>query len=136
MKIIEEYPPNFGIIDLVFPHNKEHCPIFCFGNVIYNPYKVTITKDLEVHEEAHSKRQGNNPNEWWMRYLENKEFRLQEEIIAYGVQLAFINSLGIPAKIRQWKEEKLAEGLSSNLYNLGISYGEAKSKIRNYAKNI
>ncbi len=136
MKILETYPPNYDKIKLYFSSLEEGKPIFAYKDTIFNPFKVTLTKDLEIHEEVHSIRQGNEPEVWWTKYLENPSFRLEEEIMAYGTQLKFINSLNLPSKIREWKEEKMAEALSSKLYGDIISYGEAKSKIRNYARNI
>lgn len=135
MKILEDYPPNFALIKQGFPMLGKVEPIFCYGEVIYNPFKVKITPDLEVHEETHSKRQGGFPDQWWYNYLNDLNFRLEEEVIAYGEQYHFIKQ-HMKGKLLEWGLDKMSEALSSELYNLGISYGQARSKIRNYEKQL
>lgn len=130
------FPPNYEMIKLVFPNCAEYKPIFAYGDTIYNPFKIEITKDLEIHEEVHSKRQGNNPAEWWGKYLSDREFRLQEEIIAYGTQYAWVSKLDMKTEIKNWLKDQMAQALSSETYGNLLSYGEAESKIRNYAKNV
>lgn len=134
MIIKEDFPPNIEMIKIFFPHLEEYKPVFCYGDTLYNPFKAKLTIDIEVHEEVHSKQQGTDPEGWYYNYFHDIHFRLKQEIEAYGTQLQFINSLHLPSKMREWKEEKLAEGLSSPLYGSMVSYAEAKSKIRNYAK--
>lgn len=135
MKIIEDFPPNYTLIQTVFSNCEKYKALFCYGDTIYNPFKVKVTPDLEVHEQTHSKRQGNNPDEWWMKYLSNPQFRLEEEIIAYGTQYALARKVA-HRKMSDWVKEKCAQSLSGELYGNIISYGEAESKIRNYAKTV
>lgn len=134
MKIVEEYPPNYNEIFQVFPNLEEHRPIFAYGDTIYNPFKVKVTPDLEVHESTHTKQQGNSPEIWWTKYLFDKHFRLEQEIEAYGEQLRFIQGK-VGGKLYDWVKQKMAEALSGELYGNLLTYGEAESKIRNYAKN-
>lgn len=138
MKISNHPPPNYELILTTFPIAvlKKSKPIFAYGNIIYNPFNVNITKDVEIHEEVHEKQQGGNPDSWWAKYLMDKEFRLSQEIEAYGTQLAFIQKLIDSPSLANWKKEKMAEALSGELYGNLLSYGEAESKIRNYAKHL
>lgn len=136
MKIIETFPPNIEEIRKHFPNFAEHEPLFCYGDTIYNPFKTTVTKDLEIHEEVHSKQQGEFPDVWYFKYFNDIEFRLQQELEAYGTQLAWVKKQDIPGKLKDWKKEKIAQALSGSLYGNLLSYAEAESKIRNFAKTV
>ncbi len=136
MKIVESYPPNWQLIKIALPLCERSEPIFSFGGVIYNPFKRVITKDLEVHEGVHEVQQGINPTGWWNQYLTDSAFRLQEEIEAYGVQLAYFKKNANNGKLTEWLWYKMAEALSGETYGNLISLAEAKSKIRNYAKTV
>lgn len=135
MKILNKYPPNYSLIQTVFKNCEEFKSIFCYGDTVYNPFEIEVTKDLEVHEEVHQKQQGGDPDGWWMQYLTDPQFRLEQEIAAYGTQYALAFKVA-PRKISDWVKEKCAQSLSSELYGNLLSYGEAESKIRNYAKNL
>lgn len=133
MKIVKGFPPNYEIITLALNPNKD--TIFCYGDTIYNPTGRKLTPDIEHHESIHSKQQGGDPESWWNRYISNKNFRLLEEIEAYGEQYIFAKEHGVKGRLLEWALDKMAESLSSEVYGNLISYGSAKSKIRNYGKN-
>lgn len=135
MKTLEQYPPNYQIILNAFPDLEKHKPIFAYGDTIYNPFKVKVTPDLERHESTHSKQQGNFPDEWWAMYLSNLDFRLDQEIEAYGEQLIFLESIITDYKLLEWFRDKIASALSGELYGNMLNYGEAVSKLRHYVKN-
>jgi len=128
------YPPNWERIKAVLNPKEEWQPIFCYGAEIYNPFNVKITPDREVHEKVHSKQQGKNPEEWWNRYLQDKSFRLEEEVAAYGTQLVFAQKY-VRGKLLDWARDKMAESLSEH-YNLNITFNEARCKIKNSAGQI
>ena len=128
MEIKKEYPPNFNLIKTVFPY--ENGRIYCYGETIYNPSGKTIPEDIIFHESIHAKRQ-ENPEEWWNRYLTDKQFREEEELIAYANQYLFIKSV-YPAKLQKQALDELATNLSL-LYNLSITRPQAESKIRHRA---
>lgn len=137
MKIVEKFPPNYQDIVNAFGDIERHKPVFAWGDTLYNPFKVTVTPDLEAHEEAHSKRQNNFPEVWWQKYLIDPKFRLEEEIVGYGEQMLYLKTIPeMPSKLLEWFKEKTAQALSSSLYGNLCTYGEAVSKIRNYTKNI
>jgi hypothetical protein len=135
MKIIENYPPNFNKIKSVFNNTEEHRAIFSYGDTIYNPYKVEVTPDLERHEQKHSEQQGTLPEVWWDEYLNNKHFRLEQEIEAYGEQIIFLSEIITDYKLLEWFKEKIAQALSGDLYGNMLNYGQAVSKLRHYVKN-
>ena len=130
------FPPNYSLILATFPKCEELKPVFAYGDTIYNPFWVEVRKDVEKHEEVHSKRQGKDPDLWWNKYLTDRDFRLEEELIACAIQYKFLKDTLGSSKLTDWALENIATSLSGELYNLGISFGEVKSKIRNRAKVV
>jgi hypothetical protein len=104
MKIKEEFPPNYAAITAILGEVDHRKPVFCYGDTIYNPFKVEVTADLHIHEEVHCKQQGEYPDIWWNQYLSDKDFRLHQEIEAYGTQLKFIMGIPeMPSKVIEWR---------------------------------
>lgn len=131
LKISRELPPNYRTItDSLGDVGKA---LFCYGDTIYNPFNRTITPDLEIHEEVHSKQMGDNPDVWWYNYLTDSDFRLTQELQAYATQYAFVKNI-IRGQLLSWSLKKMAEALSSKAYGNLLSLGEAETKIKNYAK--
>lgn len=130
MEIVETYPPNYSRIRQFIkpPQNA----IFAYGNKIYNPHKVDIWPDLEEHEKVHQKQQGSDPEFWWEKYLQNKDFRLEQEIEAYGAQYQYLkgifNNKGLKVVLFE-----MANALSKD-YGLSLTYQEAENLIRNYGR--
>jgi hypothetical protein len=60
--------------------------IFCYGDTIFNPSGNKLSDALVAHEAAHGARQGTDPDVWWDRYIADKTFRLEEEIVAHRVE--------------------------------------------------
>lgn len=63
--------------------------IFSWGDVIYNPEDVDITKELFAHEAVHGERQGTEElgiTRWWMKYLDDPMFRYDEELAAHRAE--------------------------------------------------
>lgn len=135
MKISKQYPPNYNDIYVRFPAVEVLKPIFCYGDTIYNPFDVVITPDLEVHEAVHMRQQGELPDVWWYKYFTDDTFRLQQELEAYGEQYAFIKP-HMRGKMLEWGLDNMASALSGELYGRLMTYGEARSKIRNYSKSV
>lgn len=80
-----ERPPNFAAIVNVIPHAKKDGVLFAYGEDIFNPSNAVIPKWLIAHEELHCARQ-TNPEAWWQRYLFDREFRYQEELVAHTAE--------------------------------------------------
>lgn len=131
MRVVDDYPPNFRDIASAIPAVADSKPIYCYGDAIYNPHGREITADLQMHEQVHSKQQGDSPETWWLRYLSDPAFRLSQELEAYGVQYTVVRPL-LRGQMRQWALESMAKALSGATYGSLISHGEAVSKIRNY----
>ena len=139
MKVKKETPPNYIAIAKVFPNLELSTTLFCYGDTIYNPGGKDITPDLEIHEDTHRKQQGLTPDLWWDKYLEDPQFRLSQEIEAYGAQYNFackaIDEIRGTNRMKKWALEGMAKALSNSMYGNIITMAEAESKIRNYGKN-
>lgn len=135
MKITNEFPPNYEVVRRVFPTCEEQRAVFTYGDTVYNPFNTTITKDLEVHEKTHSERQAvMGADNWWARYIEDVDFRGEEELLAYAHQYAFVKRNVNEPGLAEWLLDKCAEALSSRLYGLTMGSNEAKCKIKKRAR--
>lgn len=135
MKIVEEFPPNIEEIKKYIEFGEDK-PVFTYGDTIYNPFKGNIPKDLEVHEETHSKQQGSYPDIWWGKYLTDKSFRADQEVEAFVTQLAFLKGQDLPKGLIKVISEWMAFSLSSDLYGKILTYQEAESRIKRLAKTL
>lgn len=138
-EIKKELPPNFDDIVKVFPVVAEAKDrvVFSYFPHIYMPGGQELPPDLYVHESIHMKQQENyegGVTKWWVDYLEDRDFRLSQELEAYGAQLAMFNEL--PNRVFERVKDRLASDLASEYYGKLISYGMAAAKIRRIAKSI
>lgn len=141
MKISRTYPPHYEMIERAFPHSKEMRAVFCWGDTIYSPFsKEEVRPDLIEHEKVHSQQQGDNPFAWWYQYINDRKFRLGQEIAAYGAQVRYIMDVtkGEPesAKLVEYCLDESAKNLSSQLYGGLLTHNEARCKIRNFARSL
>lgn len=109
--LLEEYQKKFKITLQT---------IFAYSPYIYHNY--ALSKDLIIHEQTHIKRQNEQGLDIWVHnYLNDDEFRLKEEIIAYLAQIWSIKDRNLRLKVRV----RSAKDLSSALYGNIITYEEA-----------
>lgn len=135
MKISKENPPNWKEIQqFLYPDTGSNA-IFCYGDTVYNVPTDTLRDDLMVHEQVHSVQQGIDPKGWWDKYLTDSQFRLGQELEAYGSQYAFLKTI-VP-KNNHWRVlYDLARDLSLPIYGLNIIHADAESKIRKASKLV
>ena len=135
MKVIYEYPPVYDdIIRAGLKPGKD--TVFAYGDAIYNPNNVPITPDLEVHEAVHMRQQANDVADWWIKYLTDLQFRLEQEIEAYQAQYLFICKV-VKDRNRQHKIlSKIAEFLSGPLYGGIITHSDAMEIIKQNRPNV
>ena len=124
LEIVIDYPPIYDEIKSVFPMAGRGV-IYAWGNKIYNPYNVSIPPQLIEHERVHGRRQGNDVEGWWRRYLDEKEFRLAEEIAAHIVEMMCLLGPNPNRQMRRQIIRSTAKRLSSPLYRYGISKAQA-----------
>lgn len=111
------------------PKDKDIVITFYKGIYTLRP----LPQDLYVHECVHFVRQGAGENEdlakeWCLRYVEDPEFRLEEELIAYRAQYQFIRRhANAPVSFDHAK--RLAQDLSGPMYGKIISFQKALNAI-------
>ena len=129
LKEIKE-APNLKLLKETFGV-KETEVIISYGNFIYAPNK-TLSKDLLVHELTHCERQGFNERsaeQWWKKYMEDVEFRLKEEAIAYRQQYLFCCRVYKDRNKQAKILHALSQELSAPRYGSLCSVSEAKQWI-------
>lgn len=126
--IKKELPPNIDNIRLAgFGTDPEG--IYAYAPDIYSLSKKEIPADIQYHEDIHIQRQGDSPLLWWHKWLTDKDFRLEEELIAYAEQSKRVRAV-MGSRASEWCIDEAAGNLSSDLYKLGISKSQAKALIR------
>jgi hypothetical protein len=129
LEIVHAFPPNIAQIVDVLPAAKQPGIIFCYGQKIYNPSKVELTRPILVHEGVHAERQ-TDPEAWWGRYLTDPEFRFNEELPAH---IAEAKAFGEDNPDR-WKRRAyislVAKKLSSPVYGNVVSFEKARAILR------
>lgn len=128
MEVIKGWPPNAALISKKFDLIGFN-PVFTYGDKLYNPTGLEISKDLMIHEEVHEKQQKIlGIEQWWVMYLDNPTFRLEQEVEAYKAQYQFLKTV-FNRKGRFTALNVLADNLSSKLYGNLISKSTAKELI-------
>jgi len=129
MKIITTFPPNIEEIREKFGE-LPHTAVFTYGDTIYNPSSGFIDTYLLTHEETHQVQQGDNPREWWRKYLADNKFRLDQEVSAYKNQYHhFCRNKKDPFKADKFLEI-ISSHLASSMYGNIITQDEAKNLIK------
>src|SRR3990167_5224922 len=128
MKVLYENPPNIKQIGAVFTVNDT--TVFTYGNVVYNPNKCPLDIPIMTHEEMHSRQQGDDPEGWWKKYLEDVEFRITQEVAAYQVQFWFQCKIIKNRDLRALNLTRLAQTLSGGMYGCTMPLAEAKRLIK------
>lgn len=131
MEIEQSLPPNYARICSAFPavaHERD--AIFAYGTTIYNPGGRELPSYKIAHEEVHGAQQLEVGVEWWWeRYLEDKDFRLQEEIPAHQADYKAFCKMYKDRNQRNDYLNHLAILLASDLYGNLISQIDAKHRI-------
>lgn len=134
MTIVKAFPPNYAAVRRKFPEAKNHGVIFTFGDRIYNPSGVRISPYLLAHEQIHCDRQlAITPQEWWRLYIDDPNFRFDEELIAHQAEWrAVLQKCGLK-HVRDQQLEIIARRLSGPLYGGVASYDKALRLIQEAA---
>lgn len=149
-KLPPEPPPMFSIsgscmtevharppvYDEVVSHFQIHpaTTLFTFGDLLYNPGRGRIPADYIRHEEVHAEQQGHGPkgaSRWWVRFLEDPYFRLDQEARAYAVQWDWYSARHPHS--RATKLHDLAGLLCSPMYGGMVNREGAKSLIKGFS---
>lgn len=133
VKIIpHQFPPNidkiteaFGIVNPL--------AVFTYGDTIYNPGGGIIDSYLETHELIHQRQQTGDPEGWWEAYLADPEFRLDQELEAYGAQYRHYCYNKKDLGKQQEFLIRIANDLSGPMYGNLITFDEAIKLIKERA---
>jgi len=132
VKILYEKPPVYDRIVKAIGTPPEGA-IYTYGDTIYVPSGRTPDKALITHEETHSLQQGNYPEVWWNRYLKDVEFRAEQELAAYRMQIEAVKRTTRDKHKRGAALEHMARAMSGPMYGNVISYLDAWKAIGGYA---
>jgi hypothetical protein len=96
IKISNKKPPQW-ILDKVkekWGVEWESNTVFTYGDLI-TTYHGKMTEDLRSHEGLHVTQQKEfpgGPEAWWKKYLDDDEFRFDQELAAYRKQYNWLKS--------------------------------------------
>ena len=122
------YPPNIIKISAVLPAAiNDTSIVYTYDGKIYTPGNLYLPNDLVHHEMVHMRQQGDDPDGWWDSYLEDVEFRFDQELEAYTAQWEYIkNDPSFNRERRRAFKTFIAESISSPMYGNIISTKAAK----------
>lgn len=104
--------------------------IFSWGDLIYNPMRITIPAHLMVHEAMHGERQVQwGIEQWWRDYIDSATFRLEEEILAHQVEYRTLLRESGNRRARRGHLKQVAKRLSAPLYGGIISSARARKLL-------
>ena len=132
MIIVRDRPPMFAEMVKAFPAAAGHGVLFAWGNRIYNPSGVPVSRQLYAHEEIHHQQQGDKDDgiaEWWRTYLGNKRFRFEQELPAHQAEYRAYRP-GRSGFSRAGYLHKVASCMASDLYGGIVTYQEAVTLIK------
>jgi hypothetical protein len=138
MKVSNQKPPIYDKANELFKleENNIHA-VFTYGDTCHNPFDVELTGDLICHEGVHLEQQEGHPDVakiWWDRYLQDPEFRIDQEAEAYGAQYKFICQSVKDKNARFRNLNQLATMLAGPMYGNSILKSEAIERIKQYAE--
>lgn len=134
--IIIGWPPNIEEIAVAFPivrrmgTNRDLA--FSYGDAIYTPTRWKhMPGHILEHEQVHGRQQlAMGVESWWTRYLIDKQFRLEQELMANRVQWQAIIDSGAPRFERRKLLSFMAGLIAGPLYGHMITKEQAKREIR------
>jgi len=130
MKILIEYPPIIDKIDEAFKCRDDQV-IYAWGDTIYNPHGIQIPQFLIEHEKAHGRRQAEGIEAWWDKYIEDVEFRYNEELIAHATEHKFrlrgVKDRNEQSRILMQSASRLVSPLYGKMTNLNQAMKDIKA---------
>lgn len=97
---------------------------------IWSPSGSEIDRPLMVHEETHRHQQFiYGVEQWWNKYCEEKDFRLEQELEAYTNQYREFCRMKKDVKKRAYFLAKICQEISGSLYGNIITVAESRKKI-------
>lgn len=137
MRIKYDYPPNIKKIDAAF-HVVGKAVLYAYGDIIYAPLGGDVPPWLVAHEAKHSDQQAEfgSVEGWWDRYIEDSDFRFQQELEAHAVEYLVRKSLAPNRQTRRGALKVIARKLSSTIYGNMVSRKAAAREIEALAAEL
>jgi len=135
IRVEETYPPNYAKICERFPIVR-NVPdaLFVWDKTIHNPHKIKLIDHVVIHETVHSYQQKGDPETWYAKYFWDTEFRLSQEVEAYGTQYAFILDQTKDKTVRYELLFQIVEKITDPMYEFKLNHMQAELKIKKMAK--
>lgn len=131
LKLIDDTPPNYDRIVEAFPYVLGMKVFFAYAPAVYSPSGVMLPKVLVNHEKLHIRRQGDNPAAWWDRYIDDIDFRREEELLAHVAEYRDrVIDMGNNRSARRHALAITAERLANPLYGPIYRKAEALKAIK------
>lgn len=135
-----EKPPIYEEANKIFKlEESNQAAIFTYGDTLYNPFRIQLTTELIRHEETHMEQQEAHPDiakTWWKRYIQDSQFRLEQEAEAYGAQYNLYCQQHKDKNSRFRYLFEIAGHLSSPMYGSIITRSEAQKLIKDAAEGV
>ena len=130
-EVVVAYPPNIEKINDVLGVKSNKNAIYAYEDKIYSPFGDDVSYDLHVHERVHFRqhRDFGGSDLWWDRYLEDIEFRLDQELEAYRAQLAWVNE-NMNRQVRRDTFDHVCKSLSSKMYGNLLTKKQAGNLLK------
>lgn len=126
--VIADWPPNIEAIRAVLPVTEGN--IFAYDHTIYNPGNGYLGPELMAHEEVHFGQQDDIGVEvWWQRFLDDPEFRLEQEIPAHKAEYDQFCRLNKDRNHRSRFLTILSKRLAAPMYGGIITASQARRRI-------
>lgn len=127
MKFSQTKPPIFDRLHKAFGVEWGKGLVIAYGDTIY--HSKPLDSSVIAHERVHLMRQRQGVEQWWERYIRDKEFRFTEELLAYHAQYSFLRQT-----VRDRNELvrylcRLAKDLASPMYGNIVDQAEARRLI-------
>ncbi len=134
MRIVASLPPKHVYEGCKEAFELTGNEIWCYGNTIHNPSGGMLPYAKIAHERTHRDQQGDDIDGWWELYLEDSDFRLQQELEAHIVEYRVFCLRQRNSKLRQAYLEDIGERLSSGTYGSMIPKGPAMYMVKSQRK--
>lgn len=135
IKIEETFPPNYQQFVDRFPQVKDTPDVlFMYNRTLHNPHKIKLLDHVIIHETVHSYQQNGKPEEWYEYYFNNTEFRMCQEVEAYGMQYAYILEKVKHKNVREGLLFQLVGKLTDPIYEFNLNHMQAELKIKRVAE--
>ena len=129
MKIVKDYPPNYKVLREAFKLSGQE--IFTYGDTVFNPTGLPLSRELRAHEQVHIMQQETGGVErWWERYVADPEFRLDQELEAHRIEFQTFCMTNKDRNARNAFLVRIATRLASPMYGNVIDIREAMRRIK------